>query len=69
MSRRPTCASLIVGFLAAVKEAQAARIVRYMESDQLATPAETTRNRLWFLARAGRITRASYGRYRLRGEQ
>ena len=67
MSRRPTSAALILAFLAAVKEAQVARIVRYMASTPLATPAETTRNRVSTLARAGRITRVSFGRYRTVG--
>lgn len=67
MSRRPTSAALILAFLASVKEARLARIVRYMASTPLATPAETTRNRVSYLSRLGQIERIGYGRYRTAG--
>jgi hypothetical protein len=62
--RRPTTADLIVAFLVAVREARVDRIVRYMSSTPLATPAETTRNRISHLMHTGQIERVGYGRYR-----
>ena len=63
MSRRPTCASLILAFVAAVGVASIRRIVAYMASDPLATPVTTTRNVVWRLVQAGRLRRVGFGRY------
>ena len=69
MSRRPTCASLILAFVAATGVASIRRIVAFMAYPPLATPATTTRNTVWRLVQAERLRRVGYGRYRLRGGQ
>lgn len=66
MSRRPTCASLILAFVAATGVASIRRIVAFMAFmayPPLATPATTTRNVVWRLTRAGRLQRIGFGRY------
>ena len=63
MRTRPTCASLILAFVAVVGVASIRRIVAFMAAPPLATPATTTRNVVWRLTRAGRLRRVGYGRY------
>lgn len=59
-----TTAALILRFLRAVQQARVDRIVRFMATHPLSTPAGTTRNTLSRLARTGRIERVRRGRYR-----
>lgn len=65
--RRPTAATLIMAFLAAVREAHTVRIVRYMASEPLSTPSGTTRNGISGLTRAGQLVRVGRGRYAIGG--
>lgn len=58
-------AVLILHFLRAVQTARIERIVRYMATAPLATPAGTTRNRICKLVKAGRVARVGYGVYQL----
>lgn len=60
---RTSASVLILHFLSVVGEARGVRISRYMQS-QWGTPNTTTRNAIYRLAKAGRITRVGYGRYR-----
>jgi Mn-dependent DtxR family transcriptional regulator len=57
----------IVRFLGTVGEARMARIIAYMGS-QWQTPATTTKNTVYRLAKEGRIERVGYGRYRIRSD-
>ena len=63
MSRRPTCASLILAFVAATGVASIRRIVAFMAAPPLATPPTTTRNTVWRLVKAERLRRVGFGRY------